>query len=95
MKPFAPNAPTITLSATTTSSENTTLPADCAQIRVHNAGPNVAFMRWGNVALTAVTTDMPIAVGATEVFTKGSNKRIAAICGTGTATIYVTPGEGE
>lgn len=71
-----------------------------SQIRVYNAGPNPAFIRWGIVAQGAVTasatTDMIIPVGNTETFNKGTGTdTFAAICSAAqTATLYVTAGEG-
>jgi hypothetical protein len=38
---------------------------------------------------------MPIPVGSTELFTKGSAPNVAAICDAGnTAVLFFTPGEG-
>ena len=94
--PFRPAADTITMAVTATSSETTALRDQGNQVRLYNAGPNVAFIRFGVTALTATTADMPIPAGAVEVLTKGGASRAAAICaGTGTATLYLTVGEGS
>lgn len=89
---------TISISATATSGSanftNTTSELG-SQVRVYNAGPNVAFVRFGPASPTAVTTDIPIAPGSIELFHKGGAVGTAAICATGqTATVYFTAGEG-
>ena len=111
-EPFTPSlGVTKTISATSTSSSVTLDAVDVAAtpsnpgagpwgghtvMRVVNAGPNTAFIRWGVGAQTAVATDMPILAGAIEVFTKaGAVDTVAAICAsTQTATVYVTCGQG-
>ena len=67
-----------------------------AVMRVVNAGPNTAFIRWGVGAQTALTTDMPVLAGTVELFTKSEDTdTVAAICASAqTATLYVTCGEG-
>ena len=91
-RPFQADGATITLAVTTSSAGSTAAPTNSAQVRVYNAGPNLCFIRFGQGTMTATTSDMPLAVGATEIFTKGGASGVAAICGTGTATVYVTPG---
>lgn len=67
-------------------------------MRIVNAGPNTVFLRWGVGAATgsAVTTDMPMLSGTVEVFSKAADvDTVAGICGgSGTATVYITCGEG-
>lgn len=65
-------------------------------IRIYNAGPNAAFVRWGVGAQTAsITADVPIAAGMTESFFKGQADTFSAICAASqTATVYLTPGLG-
>lgn len=94
---FRPTAETITLACTAISASTTVLRQEPMQLRIYNAGPNDVFIRLGNGALTAVVaTDMPIPAGAVEVFTKNAAGSVAGICaGTGTATVYLTAGEGE
>jgi hypothetical protein len=97
-------AGTITVSATTTSSDNPLggkVPAGRFQLRVYNAGAVPVFIRKGSggAAATAVLTDMPIAPGAVEVLSVDNSPSapitsIGAITGSGTATLYVTIGEG-
>lgn len=91
-RPFQADGATITLAATTSSAGSTAVPTNSYQVRVHNVGPNLCFIRFGQGTMTATTSDLPLAVGATEIFTKGGASGVAAICGTGTATVYVTPG---
>lgn len=97
--PFTPTGATVTLSPTSSSNGAAVsgLPsgANSGVLRVVNAGPNVAFFRWSNASATAVTTDMPILPGAVEVFSVGNCTHVAAICATGSATVYVTPGNGQ
>ena len=66
-------------------------------MRIVNSGTKTAFIRWGVGAQTALTTDMPILGGVTEVFTKSTaTDTVAAITsGADTTTIYITCGEGQ
>lgn len=66
-------------------------------VRVYNAGPNAARIRFSGpsgAALPATATDMNIPPATVEIFTKGDAKFVAAICDTGTAAIEFTDGEG-
>jgi len=94
---FTPSAGNTVRIAATAASAPATLAIQSAQVRFVNTGPNKVFVRWGVGAQTALTTDTPIASGATEVFTKPPGALdIAAICdATETATLFVTPGEGS
>jgi len=105
--PFGPNfSKTKTLSASQTTASVTLDATDVGTaatggganaIRIVNAGPNIAFVRWGTGVQTAVTTDMPLMAGTVEVFAKPATAdTVAAICSSGqTATLYVTGGEGS
>lgn len=94
LKAFAPSgAPTAKISATIASA-SVAIDQSSAAVRVMNAGPNIAFLKFSYGASTATITDMPIAVGATEVFTVATNNVASAICETGTASVYFTNGEG-
>lgn len=95
--PFSPaNGATKKLTVTSNSSSDTFAGVH-QTVKVYNFGPNKAFIRYGNGAQTALTTDMPIAPGNTEIFTLPPQvTTVAAICDTGeTATVYATPGEGQ
>ena len=113
VQPFAPNfskTQTISASSTTASAtldatdvSSTPTPANAGPsgghdvMRIVNAGPNTAFIRWGVGAQTALTTDMPILAGTIEIFNKAyATNTVAAICAsTQTATIYITCGDGQ
>lgn len=66
-------------------------------VRVFNSGTVVVFIEFsstgGPVAATS-TLSMPIAPGGSDLFEKGMNDIVTAITGSGTATIYFTPGDG-
>jgi hypothetical protein len=75
------------------------------QIRVHNAGPNLAFVASGIDAATAQgnatipgaqsSAAIPVPPGAIEVWTVNRGYFWSAICASGqTASVYLTPGEG-
>jgi dihydroxyacetone kinase DhaKLM complex PTS-EIIA-like component DhaM len=69
------------------------------QVRVHNYGTDLVFIRFGGSTVTAtVAADMPIPAGAIEVFTvavpDSLGAYVAAICATDTATVYFTTGAG-
>lgn len=93
---------TLKISATTTTANGqwTGASAEGAKlqcVRLYNAGPNTAFIRRGSGGgLTAVVdTDFPLPAGAIEIVSKGNDDTIAAICASGTATVYATPTEGQ
>lgn len=93
-KVFEPNAST-SLAVSTTSAEVTTLTATDNIVRLYNATSVTVFVRWGTTAQTAVTTDMAIAPGTVEVFSKNNATRLAAITASGSGTLYITTGIGE
>lgn len=96
--PFTPLGPALTLRlAVTAANTQGTFTQPGNQIRLLNIGPNKCFVRTGPAAQTATTTDVPIASGATEVFTKvAGDLFIAAICDAAeTATLFATLGEGS
>jgi FtsP/CotA-like multicopper oxidase with cupredoxin domain len=94
---------TVTVSATGASSDNPLLkvPTGRFQLRFYNAGTVTVFVKKGagGVAAVATTADLPIAPGATEVFTVNNNPSapitsIGAITAGTAATLYVTSGAG-
>lgn len=94
LKTFAPTgALTVPLAATTTST-SATLDRYSNAVRVYNAGPNTAFIRFTNGASTAVVTDIPFPAGGIETFTVATADTVSAICIAGTASMYFTNGEG-
>ena len=96
---FAPAGNTVTLSVTgTTGRVARTAPTTMGVVRVVNAGPNVAFMEFGDVTIEATAAaGMPILPGSAELFAMSDIETdVAAICATGeTATLYITSGIGE
>lgn len=91
-----------TLNATTSSSSvnwvagtpaNSNAPFS-PDLYVYNAGAGLAFIRWGVGAQTALVTDIPIPPGTVQVFSKFNADTVAAICASGTATVYVITGQG-
>jgi hypothetical protein len=95
IKTFSPNsaADTAQLSAGTTSAR-VALDVNSAVVRVLNAGPSLAYLQFGDGSVTSTNAKMPIPVGATELFTKGTLSHAAAIVDSGSAVLYFTPGEG-
>lgn len=103
--PFQPlNGSTVSLSASTSSSSVTLvgLPSGGGgskrQFRLHNAGSVLVFVVQGVCSgLTATTASLPIPAGAVEVLSFDASDTRACLAGittSGTATLYVTTGEG-
>jgi hypothetical protein len=83
----------VTFTAGTPAGTNTVLNA--TDVMLYNSGTTLAFCRWGVGAQTAVATDVPIPAGTVQVFFKGVSDTVACIMASGTATIYVMPGNGR
>jgi hypothetical protein len=92
---FAPKQSSSNDVSATTTTASGTLDPTCPQVRVVNLGTVTVRCRWGKGAQTAVTTDMAIAAGATESFTKQDADTIAFITASGSATVNVTSGHGD
>lgn len=92
---FCPNgANTAQLAASATSS-SVALDPNASAVRVLNAGPDLAYIHFGDSTVASDNAKMPIPVGSTELFTKANLTHVAAICdATKTATLYFTSGEG-
>lgn len=91
---FSPRA-TTTLSATTVSS-NVTVSSSSNNVMISNAGSVTVFIKFGSdSSVTATTGDLPVLGGTVQVFSKGGTSYIAGITGTGSATVYVTGGDGQ
>lgn len=86
---------TVNIAATTANARvQVTSDTGIGSYRVRNAGTVDVFFREGDVtSVASVTTDMSIPAGAIEVLTFGST-HVAAITASGSATIYITPGDG-
>ncbi len=105
---FSPQGNTAALSVTSTS---TATPiqvlgnvSNATQHMAYNAGPYDCFLAWGKDAtVTAVAptagspaNGIPVPAGAIMVLSFPPNAFFAAICAsTNTATLYLTPGEGN
>jgi len=88
---------TVQLACTGTSASVTLSSAGAANngLRVYNSGTVTAFIRATSGASTAsVSTDMPIPPGIVEILSKGQADTITGITNGGSATLYLTPGEG-
>jgi hypothetical protein len=95
--PFRPQAANTASLAVTTSSDRVAITGNPTQVRLRTNGADaVAFITFGDSTVTAATaTGIPLGPGAIEVFSVPLNAtHIAAITASGTATLYVTPGEG-
>lgn len=110
---FFPSGPTILVAGAATAptgvhaanTNQNTLDAG-AQVRLHNAGPNLAFVAFATTATGAQaaaviplggapTNVIPLPSGAIEVLTAGKGMYWSAICvASETASVYVTPGDG-
>ena len=77
------------------------------QWRIHNAGTATVFIAYGVDAATAQANAViptgtganskrsyPLVAGGTEVFSAPIDTYWSAIIGTGTASVYITPGRG-
>lgn len=97
MTPFSPSGDSVKVAATTASA-SVALGAPARTMRVHNAATTLAFVAFGVGAAVAATSgddSLPIAAGATEVFSVNTSvTHAAAILGTGTGDVWFTPGDG-
>lgn len=96
MIPMTPGE-TVTLAATTASARVALPTALISQVMVTNApGAGLAFVSFGNDTVSAaVASSTPILPGVAYVFTVPSGAtHMAAITGTGSATLYATVGQG-
>lgn len=95
VRTFRPLANTQTVAATDTNS-NLVLsgPGGSRAVRIYNAGTSTVFLSFGGTA--AVATGMPMPSGGVETFSISIDiTSLGIICDTaGTATVYVTVGEG-
>ena len=100
-KMFRPVGATVNIvAATTTANVQRTgsgAPSPVAvEVRFYNAGVVPVFVNFGGSGVTAtLAAGMPIAPGATEAFgLEPSQTHVAAITASGTATLYITTGDG-
>jgi hypothetical protein len=93
--PFQPGGPTVTLAVTATTAKVQVQPSgNNKSIRVFNSGTVPVFIACGDSAITATTAaGMPIAPGTVEII-GCTVTHIAGIAASGTASVYLTPGNG-
>jgi hypothetical protein len=103
---FTPMGNTVTFTAATAAPTpvqalSTTIGG--TQYRVINDGSVTVFMGWGdsaaaaNANATVVTTTgraFPLLAGTDEILTFNANQYFTAVTASGTAKIYITPGDG-
>lgn len=89
---FIPKLASATTAAPAGSSASAALAPECPQVRLYWSGASAAQARWGKGAQTAVATDLALAPGAIEVFTKQDADTLAVI---GTGTLYIVCGTGD
>lgn len=96
---------TVKITATTAGTDRAALkrmPTGRVQIRIHNAGTGLVFIRKGTdatVTASASTPDLPVPAGELEVLTLSNNSsapvtHIAAVAATGSSDVYITVGQG-
>lgn len=96
---FAPRpAGTDTLAVTTSSDRTRFHDAGTGKpgsVRLYNAGSATVFCEFGgSEVVAAVASGFPLPAGGVETFNPQGGSYLAAITASGTATLYVTPGEG-
>lgn len=95
---FQPDVGSGFLLAVTTASASSTanqFNGNQSSFYIFNEGPNAACVRWTRGSSTAIVTDLCIPAGSCQTFGKEGSDTISAICSTGTATLHISPGEGE
>ena len=95
---FTLNGTTISLSATASAPTPTAFTPSKGKIRIRNTGTVDVFVRSGigTTDATATTSHTCIGAGHTEAFSVPTNHtHISAITASGTATVYVTVGDGQ
>lgn len=82
---------TVTLSATTTSS-NSNVTGSGNLLKITNAGSDLVFIKIGTSTQTATSDDFPLISGESVYISKPSGTvNVAAIAASTTATVYVSP----
>jgi hypothetical protein len=102
LQPFAPHAAATKALAVSNSSGNVALPENTRQVMLTTIlNDSVIFVEFGGSSVTAVVPSgstlggTPINGGDAQMFSVPLNATyVAAITSTGTATLYITPGEG-
>jgi hypothetical protein len=105
--PFTPSGNTVTFTAATSAPSavqavSNTLGGN--QYRLINAGSVTVFLGVGNsssnasnnaVVVTSTQPAIPLLAGTDEIITFLPNAWFTGITGSGTASIYITPGDGD
>lgn len=102
MRSFSPtDDATASISVTTSTAASALKKAGggAFQLRILNDGSATAFIAFGASGVEAAVTDYPVPAGAIEVITiqnpdKDPVTHAAAITASGTATVYLTTGDG-
>jgi hypothetical protein len=95
--PFSPQAGNSITRSVSTSSASVAIPGDPTRVRLlTKPTDSPVWVEFGTSGVTASTsTSMRLNAGAIEVFSVPLNvTHIAAITDSGSATLYITPGEG-
>jgi len=107
--PFSPCGNTVVISATTTASSAVQVPSSTLggnQYRIINSGSVVVILGYGptsalaNAGAATIPSStqancLPLLPGTDEIITFAPNAYFSANCTTGTATLYITPGDGD
>lgn len=96
---FTPSKPaggTQTLSATSTSAGVVLSPVPVPNVHIYNAGGSTVYLAFGPSTISAAaSTGIPVKSGDTRIFGISRQNFVAGVCSTsGTASVYVTGGEG-
>jgi len=105
--PFAPSGNTIVFVAASTAPS----PVQCVsntlggnQYRVINSGTVIAYLGVGNssanatanaVVVSTTASSIPLLPGTDEILTFAPNAYFTAITSTSTASVFITPGDGD
>ena len=106
--PFSPCGNTVVISATTTATSPVQVPSATLggnQYRIINSGSVTVILGYGQTsalsssgAVVPTSTQsncLPLLPGTDEIITFVPNAYFSANCVTGTATLYITPGDGS
>jgi hypothetical protein len=106
--PFSPCGNTVVISATTTASTPVQVPSSTLggnQYRIINSGSVTVILGYGQTSAQATsgsvvpaTTQnncLPLLPGTDEIITFVPNAYFSANCVSSTATLYITPGDGD
>lgn len=89
---FSPGV-TLTLAVSGGGHKEGTLVKGASNLRIYNAGPDLATIVWSFDPVIATGNEMPLVPSYIETFTK-SNETNVSIHSDGSATVYITTGDG-